>query len=114
MFSSMSPRKSSIESKAGGWVWSLEKGEEGLEWSLRGWDSSQQERNERLACYTATVVWLGLERRICSEISSRFNNFLSSQSLEVGVKEMGSELPKAEGFRLCLFSCDSRQRSILY
>lgn len=28
MLSSMSPRKSSIESEAGGWVWSLEIGEE--------------------------------------------------------------------------------------
>lgn len=73
----------------------------------------QPPREEQKACYAAMAVWVGLER-ICSETISRLNNFLSSQSLEVGMKEMGSEQPRlGVPGSFYLFSCDSRHLSIL-
>lgn len=55
-------------------------------------------------CYTATVIWVGQGGRICSETIIRFNKFLSSQSLDMGVKEKDSEQAKAGGFWLFLFA----------
>lgn len=53
----------------------------------------QPTREEQKACCAAMAVWVGLER-ICRETIGRLSSFLSSQSLDVGMKEMGSEQPR--------------------